>query len=119
MRSIEFPACETLLTDLHEARFRVRAHDPVTSVEAAERSLLFSGSQAARIHSALQRLGSATAHEIGTATGLTVVQVDRRLPELMREGLTEVLQLNGEDVRRDGYRVWRALKKFVDEHNQK
>ena len=91
-----------------EVRKRVRAHDPLTSVEAAERSMEFSGNQSERIHAALKHLKTGTAHEIGVLIGLTVVQVDRRLPELKRAGSAEVIQVNGGDMRRGDYRVWRA-----------
>lgn len=101
-------------TKFDELKLRVRAHDPITSVNAAERSMEFSGRQQDRIVQALRRLGTATAAELAAATGLTVVQIDRRLPEAKRDGHAEVLQLNGEDVRRDGYRVWRPLGNFFD-----
>ena len=100
-----------------DVRYRVRAGDPVTSVLAAERSMEFSGGQRARIMEALRSLGSATAQELASATGLTVVQVDRRLPEAKRDGTAEVMQLNGDDVRRDGYRVWMPVKNFSIKSN--
>lgn len=103
------------IADLEEVKYRVRAHDPITSVEAAEESLKFSKTQCGRILAALERLGNAGADELATATGLTVVQVDRRLPELKRDKLAHVLQLNGEDVRRDGYRVWAPTKKNLQQ----
>ena len=96
---------------LDEVKLRVRAHDPVSSVLAAERSMEFSNTHKGRIQAALKKLGTATAHEIGEACGLSVVQTDRRLPELLRDGAAEVLQLAGEDVMRDGFRVWRLVEK--------
>ena len=96
---------------LDEVKLRVRAHDPVSSVLAAECSMEFSNTHKGRIQAALKRLGTATAHEIGEACGLSVVQTDRRLPELLRDGAAEVLQLAGEDVMRDGFRVWRLVEK--------
>lgn len=101
----------TDVTNHDELKLRVRAHDPITSIEAAERSLSFSNNHAGRILAALCRRGMATAHELSLDTGLTVVQVDRRLPEAKRDGQAEVTQLNGEDMRRDGYRVWRFVQK--------
>lgn len=94
-----------------EVKLRVRAHDPVSSIGAAERSMDFSNTHKGRIQAALTRLGTATAHEIGEACGLSVVQTDRRLPELLRDGVAEVLQLAGEDVMRNGFRVWRLVEK--------
>jgi predicted transcriptional regulator len=85
---------------------RVRASDPVTSVEAAERAAKFATSHAGRILSALRLHGALTAHEIGTRTGLTVVQVDRRLPELKESGCVAVQQDGDGDLVRDGFRVW-------------
>lgn len=101
---------------LDEVKLRVRAHDPVSSVLAAERSMRFSSSQKGRILAALSILGSATAREIGAHTGLELVQVDRRLPEARKDGTADVLQLNGEDVMRDGCRVWRLTGKSFSQH---
>ncbi|ARU06161.1 hypothetical protein CCO03_17085 [Comamonas serinivorans] len=84
----------------------VRAHDPVTSMEAAEHAVMFSGPHCDRIEAALAELGQATAWELTHATGLTVVQIDRRLPELARAGRARVVQSGGDDVCRNGYRVW-------------
>ncbi|MFN3377478.1 MAG: hypothetical protein ACK40S_13135 [Burkholderiaceae bacterium] len=85
----------------------VRASDPITSVIAAEGSRAFSGPHCDRILAALQ-LGPATAHELQATTGLTVVQIDRRLPELRRAGKARVSQHMGEDLVRNGARVWEA-----------
>lgn len=84
----------------------VRAHDPLTSVMAAERAQEFAGSHCDRIKAALTRHDCMTAAEIARATGLTVVQVDRRLPELERSGIASVVQFQGEDLIRGSYRVW-------------
>jgi DNA-binding Lrp family transcriptional regulator len=48
-----------------------------------------------------------SAKEISRATGLTVVQVDRRLPELERQGKTQLVKVDGMELTRNGYRVWR------------
>lgn len=90
------------------AQFLVRAHDPLTSVLAAENAAHFAGKHRERICAALQDLGMATAAEIGMTTGLSVEQVARRLPELRRGNRAEVVQIEGADLMRDGYRVWRA-----------
>lgn len=87
----------------------VRAADPLTSVEAAERAALFAGKQRVRIMGALKIFGQSTAGELQSYTGLTVVQLDRRLPELREAGLARVAQRNGEDLMRNGYRVWEAV----------
>ena len=46
----------------------------------------------------------------GPATGLSVEQVDRRLPELARANMAEVLQIGDRDAMRGGFRVWRLKK---------
>jgi hypothetical protein len=86
--------------------FRSRSSDPITSHEAAANAVRFAGSHAERICAALEKLQSATAHELSEETGLTVVQVDRRLPELERAGKAYVLTMAGKAFVRDGFRVW-------------
>lgn len=76
---------------------RARRRDPVTSHKAAERAKTFAPSHAQRIVAVL-RNGDFTAAEIADESGLTVVQVCRRLPEI-----SEAKPLNEE---RQGYRVW-------------
>lgn len=87
----------------------VRARDPLSSVLAAERVTLFEGKHCARILACLQRFGPATPHEMEVHTGLTVVQQDRRLPDLLKAGKARVVQVNGEDLMRGGARVWEAV----------
>lgn len=87
----------------------VRASDPFTSIQAAERSVAFSGGHCARILGALKLYGPSTAQELQSYTGLTVVQVDRRLPDLREAGQAKVVQINGDDLTRKGYRVWEAV----------
>ena len=87
---------------------RARATDPETSQQAAEGASAFAGSHSARILNALQAVASATAHELAQPTGLTVVQIDRRLPELEREGKARVVTVDGEPLQRGGARVWEA-----------
>lgn len=95
---------------------RVRATDPLSSVLAAEGASRFAGSHKERILAALAELVTATAHNISSATGLTVVQVDRRLPELNRDGLAEVVEASpGVDLLRDGFRVWKLKKNLTQE----
>lgn len=109
---------EIVFDNIEVIKKRVRAQDPATSVAAAERSARFANSHKGRILFALECLGNATAHEIGANTGLTVEQVDRRMVELQRDEMAEVLQLAGHDVVRDGYRVWRIGKKFCGGNNK-
>ena len=101
---------EIVFDNIEVIKKRVRAQDPVTSVAAAERSLKFSATHKGRILAVLDEAGAATAHEISLASGLSVVQVDRRLPELARDDLAEVLRIGDADVTRGGFRVWRLKK---------
>ena len=78
---------------------RARRRDPVTSHKAAERAKAFAPSHSQRIFDALTS-ADLTASEIAAATGLTVVQICRRLPEI--DGLRAL------DIERDGFRVWSA-----------
>lgn len=85
---------------------RARLQDPSTSHAAAERAARFAESHADRILLALQYGEGLNAQEIGESAGLTVVQVDRRTVELQRRGSIRVLQANGQDLVRNGMRVW-------------
>lgn len=86
-----------------------RRTDPITSVTAAERAELFSGKQRVRIIAALKMYGPSTAGELQAYTGLSVVQVDRRLPECREAKQARVVEQYGEDLMRNGYRVWEAI----------
>ncbi len=87
---------------------RARKNDPATSKAAARNADRFSESHAGRILAALNE-GPRSAHGISAMTGLSVVQVDRRLPELARAGKAQVLKAGGADVVVGGYRVWVAV----------
>lgn len=93
---------------MNAATFLVRAHDPLTSIHAAEGVARFGAGHCSQILTALAH-GPATAHELQAATGLTVVQIDRRLPELQRAGKARVVQMAGEDLTRGGALVWEAV----------
>lgn len=86
-----------------------RSTDPGTSVAAAERAAGFASTHAGRIHLALINHGPRTAHELEGIVGLSVVQIDRRLPDLKRAGLARVQCLDdGAERAVDGFRVWEA-----------
>lgn len=87
---------------------RARLFDPITSHLAAAQAAAFAGSHSQRIQMALTE-SAMSAKEISRATGLTVVQIDRRLPELEREGVVAVVKVHGATVSREGYRVWRLV----------
>lgn len=63
---------------------RARNSDPETSHVAASRAKWFAPSHADQILAVLWR--PMTCYRIAALTGLTAVQVDRRLPELERDG---------------------------------
>jgi predicted Rossmann fold nucleotide-binding protein DprA/Smf involved in DNA uptake len=89
---------------------KARATDPATSHAAAARSGTFAGTHKARILQALQH-GPLTTAAIASASGLTVVQVDRRACELERAGHIEYMRNKlGEFSSADGYRVWRLAE---------
>jgi hypothetical protein len=91
---------------------RARASDPITSHSAAAMVCHFSNSHKTRILEAIKSVSNqslgATAGEIAAASGLSVVQVDRRLIELQRESRAYVVKYAGGDLVRGGYRVWKA-----------
>ena len=91
-----------------QAQNLFRASDPISSVLAAERAIKFAGNHCDRILADLKRRGQATPHEMQCTTGLTVVQIDRRLPDLQKAGKARVVQRGGIDLMRGGARVWEA-----------
>lgn len=96
------------------AKLRVRANDPLSSVLAAERAGEFAGKHSDRIMHAMREckaMGIATcAWRISVETGLTVVQVARRMPELQRAGLVKVATTpSGADIMDGDYRVWELV----------
>ena len=87
---------------------RARRTDPATSHAAARNAERFAASHAGRIMAAL-REGPRSAKGIEAITGLTVVQVDRRLVELQRAGLCEPMVCDqGVTLVIGGCRVWRV-----------
>lgn len=90
---------------------RVRRADPGTSLEAAKRAASFASSHAGRIHLALVANGPCSAHELRQHTGLSVVQIDRRMVEMKRSGLIRVAVDHwGNEIVKQGCRVWEAVK---------
>lgn len=86
-----------------------RTCDPLSSYGAPEHSARLAVGHASRILAALHDEKSLTAGEMAECTGMTVEQICRRLPELARTGLAQVVQFEGADLLRDGYRVWEAV----------
>lgn len=88
---------------------RARRSDPSTSHAAADRAANFAGSHADRILDALKAVGTGTPPSISEKTGLTIVQIDRRLVEMERKGLIRVVRLFGHDLVIGGYRCWEPV----------
>jgi len=80
-----------------------RNSDPDTSKEAAERATSFAAKHEAKIFEALHQAGflGLSAKEIASQTGLTDVQVNRRLSSMGERGL---IKRNG--AKREGCCVW-------------
>lgn len=87
----------------------VRSTDPLSSFLAAQQAEKFKPTHADRILFALLKDGPATAHRLEALTGLTVVQIDRRLIEMQRDKLIRVVQAGGTDLIVGGYRCWEAI----------
>ena len=89
---------------------RARRTDPSTSHEAAGRAKNFASSQAGTILATLRQFKRMTAEQLSGLTGLTVEQIDRRLPDLKELDLARVcLDDAGEALRHNGFRVWEAV----------
>jgi hypothetical protein len=89
---------------------RARRSDPDTSKAAAVKAERFAQSHSGKIMWAMSCLQSSTAHGIASATGLTVVQIDRRLPELWRQDkIQRVLLPNGKFQSIGGFTVWELV----------
>jgi len=83
-----------------EQLVRARRRDPSTSHDAAKRAERFAQSHIGRILSTFQaHRGTWTAQELSSLTGLTVVQIDRRLHEIPQ------IERTGGVI--DGYTCWR------------
>jgi len=91
---------------------RARRRDPDTSKAAAKRAERFAKSQAGRILAVFNggEFSTWTALELSAWTGLSVVQIDRRLhemPQIERAGFS-----------RDGYTAWRLKAEPCYFHEQ-
>lgn len=86
---------------------RARRSDPETSRNAANKAREFAASQAGHIHLALIGCPQ-NGKELAAATGYTMEQVCRRLPDLQALGLAQVQMRDGKPVTRDNSRVWEA-----------
>ena len=96
-----------------DARHLARRTDPETSHTAAARAATITADHETRILAAITKAGErgACSKEIARATGLTHVQVDRRLAGMRERGLILRLYERDEDdvrrlVKREGCAVW-------------
>lgn len=87
---------------------RARKTDPSTSHAAAKNAERFAATHAGRIMAELRK-GVATAHRLAELTGLTVVQIDRRLPELEKAGMARPVVVLGQPLVIGGFRAWEAV----------
>ena len=80
---------------------RARRRDPSTSHDAAKKAERFARSHAGRILAVFQSNATFTwtAHELAIQTGLSVVQIDRRLHEIP--------QIERAGFALDGFTAWR------------
>lgn len=88
---------------------RARRTDPFTSHIAAGKAERFAGSHAARLLAELLAHGPGTVDELAARVGLQSQQVNKRLPELEREGrirATDRTRLSKAGVQE---RIWEAL----------
>lgn len=77
-----------------------RNTDPSQCHEAADRARRFAPSHRDRILSALKQHGPSTAHELERLTGLSVVQIDRRIHEMVKASEAEAVRVNGQELKR-------------------
>lgn len=97
------------MNQLTFAETHARATDPETSHTAAAAAMTFTNSQKERIFRALDKHGPRSAHELSLILGLTVVQIDRRLPDLGSRVRVQQDE-HGHDVVRNHCRVWEVVR---------
>lgn len=87
---------------------RTRAVDPDTSFDAAKSMREGSAVHCALILNALKTMGPASASQLAARTGLTQIQVARRLPDLEREGKAKPTEQTRKTASGRAERVWSA-----------
>lgn len=87
-----------------------RSTDPATSHEAAAAAERFAKSHCGLIYQCLLERGPASKDEIAERTGLTGVQVDRRLNDLLKRELALPTSLLGTSKTGRRERIWTAVK---------
>jgi hypothetical protein len=90
----------------NDIKHLVRATDPLTSIIAAENSIKFLGGHKAMILEALKD-GALSVRGLERCTGLTVVQIDRRMAKYKRDKLIELVTVGDTELIREGTRVYR------------
>lgn len=97
------------MNQLTFAETHARATDPETSHTAAAAAMTFSNSQKERIFRALDKHGPRCARELSLVLGLTVEQIDRRLPDLIPRVRVQQDE-HGHEVVRGNCRVWEVVR---------
>jgi hypothetical protein len=91
----------------NDIKHLVRATDPLTSINAAENSVKFSGGHKAMILEALKD-GAKSVRALERCTELSVVQLDRRMAEMKAAKSIELVMLTKTDALiQEGTRVYR------------
>lgn len=95
-----------------DPRAHARRTDPATSKDAAQRARELAASHCQKILDALKAKGPMGVDRIARATGLERQQVNKRLPDLQKQGFADVLpgQTELSDSGRP-QRIWVAKKK--------
>lgn len=87
-----------------------RSSDPATSHASAAAATSFVGTHCDRIIAALTTHGPMTKDEIASRAGLSPVQVDRRLPDLMADGRASPTGDIGQSFSGRPERVWASTE---------
>lgn len=90
------------------AETHARKSDPEVSKKAAAAAKQFYKSQCGKIYAALVLHGPQIADELAQHTGLSNVQVDRRLPDLLAMGLAKPTGQEGLSDAMRPCRIWMA-----------
>ena len=91
------------------AATRTRRRDPDTSFDAAKSMRQAASVHCALILNALKTMGPASASQLAARTGLTQVQIARRLPDLEKDGKARPTDQTRKTASGRQERVWCAL----------
>ena len=100
---------QQLTLDEAFAATRTRRRDPDTSFDAAKSMREASSVHCALILNALRTMGPASASQLAARTGLTQVQICRRLPDLEAEGKAKATEQTRKTASGRTERVWMSM----------